>query len=347
MNFLLLPFSWAYGLIVSLRNAAYDAGVFAAKDGGVPVISVGNLTVGGTGKTPLVAYLAEVLLDRGLRVCVLSRGYRRRSRGVVVVSDGSEILAGPEAGGDEPVMLAHRLRKARVVVAEERWEGARHAVERLGAQVLLLDDGFQHRALKRDADIVVLDGRRDITREPLLPAGRRREPLAALDRADVIALSKIPPGNPTPAWVREVEAGRGKQAIRYHYRVDSVRAVCDDHEVLHSAVRGAKVFAFSGIADHAGFLQTLASLGVETFGAKEFEDHHSYTAADISFLREQAARVGAAQLVTTEKDAVKVRPLAAGLPVVYLRIGVEIDEGREALSALIVQWVREAPPRNV
>ncbi len=347
MNFLLLPFSWVYGVIVILRNAAYDAGVFAAREAGVPVISVGNLTTGGTGKTPLVAYLAERLLNRGLNVGVLSRGYRRRSHGVVVVSDGSEILAGPDAGGDEPVMLAHRLRKVSVVVAEKRWEGARHAVESLGSQVLVLDDGFQHRALKRNADIVVLDGRRDITREPLLPAGRRREPLAALGRADVIALSKIAQGDPSPTWMREVEAGRGTQAIRYHYRVDSVRAVCDDHEIPHSSLRGVKVLAFSGIADHAGFLQTLAALGVETGGAKEFEDHHRYTAPDIALLKDLAGRAGAAQLVTTEKDAVKVRPWAAGLPVLYLRIGVEIDEGGEALSALIEQWVREAPPRSV
>jgi len=190
MRFVLLPLSWLYGLVVRLRNRLFDSRVLKSAAADVPVISVGNLTAGGTGKTPLVEYIAGHFLTQGRKVGIVSRGYGRASRGVVVVSDGSSLRADARAGGDEPVQMARKYPAAAVVVGEKRVEAARCAIE-LGAEVLLLDDAFQHRYLRRDVDILVLDSRKDIREEPLLPSGLRREPLSSLRRADLVVMSRI------------------------------------------------------------------------------------------------------------------------------------------------------------
>ncbi len=202
MRKFLLPFSWLYGLAVTVRNLAYDKGWFRQETAGVPVVSVGNITAGGTGKTPLVEYLVRHLVASGKHPAILSRGYRRRSRGVVVVSDGKSMRSDAAMGGDEPVQMARKLATVPVVVAERRIAAARVAVRDFHADVLVLDDGFQHRSLKRDLNILIMDSRRDLVREPLLPVGLRREPLAAVRRANLVVLSKVDPSAGTVPWLR-------------------------------------------------------------------------------------------------------------------------------------------------
>ena len=186
---MLLPLSWVYGAVIAARNAAFDTGIFRCRSAGVPLIAVGNMTAGGTGKTPVVEMLVRLLRQRGVSPGVISRGYGRTGRGVVVVADRECVYADAGTGGDEPVQIARKFPGVPVVVGERRFEAAVTAVRRCGAQVIISDDGFQHRWLHRDCDLVVVDGSSDLAAEPLLPAGVRREPMRALRRAHMVALT--------------------------------------------------------------------------------------------------------------------------------------------------------------
>ncbi len=182
---LLWPLSRLYGSAIGRRNRRYDTGQAAASRLPSPVISVGNLVVGGTGKTPTVVFLARWLQERGKKVCVISRGYRRKSKGLVLVADGERICSTAELSGDEPILLAQELPGAVVVVDADRVEAGRYAIQRFKPDLILLDDGFQHRRLHRDLDIVTFKGVQDLGNGWLLPAGPLREPAASLDRADL------------------------------------------------------------------------------------------------------------------------------------------------------------------
>jgi tetraacyldisaccharide 4'-kinase len=318
----------------------YDARILTAVRLDVPVVSIGNLTAGGTGKTPFTGEVVRRLQERGLRVGVVSRGYGRASRGTVVVADGEKVLAGPREGGDEPVMLARRHPGTVVVVAGRRGDAGRIAVETFGAQVIVMDDGFQHRALARDVNIVIIDGRMDIRRERLLPAGLRREWLSGLRRADLLAVAKIAD---EPA--ARAAAGR---LCRWFKGPVAAFTLCTE-EVAGVPARGGTllqpgtpVLAFSGIADHGGFLETARSAGLKLAAAERFDDHHRYTESDVLRLIGTARASGAAAFLTTEKDAVRLdgTPALAGLlrsaaPLYEMRMRVRMVFGEEALSRLL------------
>ena len=342
MKILLLPFSWLYGLAVTVRNMAYDLGWFRQEPAGVPVLSVGNITAGGTGKTPLVEYLVRHLVAAGRRPAILSRGYRRRTRGVVIVSDGEKVLVDAAAGGDEPVQMARKFRKAPVVVAERRIEGARVAVRDLHADVIVLDDGFQHRSLKRDLNILVLDARKDLSREPLLPAGLRREPLSAVRRADIVVLSKIDPDAANGDWVKAIANMLPGQPVLSRSIPAGIFDLSNGREVEPAVLREGKALVFSGIADHKGFVRSLQKLGVNVAGDLRFQDHHAYERVDILRLRDALHQAGAALFVTTEKDAVRIESdgrlksaLLEAAPLYVAKVEVEILEGADRLCSAV------------
>jgi len=204
--------SLPYGGAVRARNRLFDSGFLEQQRIGCPVISVGNLTVGGTGKTPMVILLAGMLKDRGLRPAVLSRGYGGKNRAdVLVVSDGMRVLAGPDEAGDEPVLIARRLGDVPVLAGPKRVITGRHALEHFSVDAILLDDGFQHRYLHRDLDIVLLDSRQPLGNGFLLPRGPLREPPSALARAGVIAFTRSKGGDAEPIDERlsSILSGRG------------------------------------------------------------------------------------------------------------------------------------------
>ena len=340
---ILYPFSWLYGLVVYARNKAFDWGVLRVKRVRVPVISVGNLTAGGTGKTPLVEYLVSYLLSTRRRVAVVSRGYGRRSTGVVVVSDGKTLLVDALGGGDEPVQIARKFPSACVVVGEKRVRAASMAIAQLGADVVVLDDGFQHRYLHRDLDIVVVDGRKDLALEPLLPAGVRREALSGLRRAQLLAISKV--GSLSDA--RGVASGLARwyegDVIAYRYRTEGVFRVHDQKPVVPGEIAGKPALAFSGTGDNEGFLREVEKLGCAVTKSIRFGDHHEYTANDLRVLSETMESSGAEFGITTEKDAMRLLAcestttiLLRNRPVYYIRIGVEVMLGEEAM----IDWVR-------
>jgi tetraacyldisaccharide 4'-kinase len=326
---LLTPPALAYRAAVAWRNRRYDR-PGAAVHPGIPVISVGNLTVGGTGKTPLTAWIAGRLLEEGRRPAVVSRGYGGSSgRGPCIVSRGAGPLLPAAVAGDEPVLLARLLPGVRVVVGSDRVAGARAARE-AGADVLVLDDGFQHRRLARDLDLVLLDSHDPFGAYRLLPSGPLREPVASLKRAHAVILTRSRPGEPFPFLERVIRRHAGQvPVLRAGHRptgfVDAAGSVRPPP---------ARAVAFCGIGSPDAFLVDLVREGVEVLEERRFPDHHRFRAAELTEITALAQRHGAVP-VTTEKDLVRL-PAPDALPgLLALRIEAEPHEP-ERLHALLL-----------
>jgi len=307
---LLWPLTPLYAAVVRARAAGYAAGVLPSHRLDVPVVSVGNLTFGGTGKTPTVIALARDLIERGARPAVLTRGYGRATTDPLVVI-GPEPGLSPEATGDEPLEMARRLPGVPVVVDGDRVRGGRMAVE-AGANVLLLDDGFQHLRLARDLDVVLVDAGDPWGGGRLPPRGRLREPLRALSRASVVVVTKLSTADGTAlADIERVVAqvAGDRPVLTADLRVSRVRT--EDGWREPAALSGRRVLAFAGLARPEGFARLLVDSGAEVVASRWFEDHHPYTSGDVAEMVAQADRLDAVP-VTTGKDAVKLsRDVAA------------------------------------
>ncbi|MBI2793776.1 MAG: tetraacyldisaccharide 4'-kinase [Ignavibacteria bacterium] len=276
-----------YGSIIRRRNAKYDAHRKPIVSVTVPVISVGNLTVGGTGKTVIVQMIVRMLQAHGYKPAIVMRGYKRSARGVAVVHDGSNTTASVRESGDEAALHAQKL-GVPVVVGESKVDAAVHAAGFLPCDVIVVDDGFQHRSLHRDADVVLVDNT-TLSDTRLLPAGRLREPLTALRRADVIVIMD-----------RDVEAASLQQFVS----PDSLVCSAQVHAHCPTSI-GTPVISMCAIAQPQRFKQTLEDCGLNVVRSFVFRDHHVYTKTDISNVIRAAETHGAA-IVTTEKDDVKL-----------------------------------------
>jgi tetraacyldisaccharide 4'-kinase len=310
-----LPVAWA----VRRRNRRYDSASAAVQRVGVPVVSVGNLTLGGTGKTPLVAWLAQWFAGRGVPVGLLSRGYGSR-RG---------------QANDEARQLARDLPGLPHLQQPDRVAAARRAIDQLGCRLLILDDGFQHRRIGRDLDIVLLDASEPLGFGHVFPRGTLREPPEGLGRAHVVALSRADmlPADQRQALRRRV-AWYCPRAVWLElvHAPQALLAAGGDQQPL-DWLAAKRVLAFCGIGNPAGFRHTLSVCGCQAAEFLEFPDHHAYRRRDLDRLAAAAQRLDVAALVCTQKDLVKLdvdrlgdRPLRA------IRIGVEIPVGREALE---------------
>jgi tetraacyldisaccharide 4'-kinase len=335
---LLWPGERLFAAAVRLRGLAYDRRWLDVALAQAPVISIGNLAVGGAGKTPVTHAIAARLAARGRRVAILSRGYGAIRSDTRVVADGEQVLLSAEAGGDEPVLLARRLPGVRVVCGPRRAELARLATGRLGADVLLLDDGFQHRALARDLDVVVLDAASPFGNGHLLPMGPNREPRRALRRAGLVWLSRVDQATPEQLERLRVLAfrhsGRGPVESR-HAPLDLLDGTLGRSLGL-AAARGKRVLLLSGLARPGAFRRTVEGLGAEVVAERRHPDHHRFSAADLDGAR-AAADAGRAELiVTTEKDAVRLPPAWGAEPrLAVVRIEAELVAGDAALRAVL------------
>jgi len=297
-----------FGAAVGARNALYSRGVLPSRRLERPVVSVGNLSVGGSGKTPFVLLLGELLKQRGIAFDVLSRGYGRRTRGVAVVDPGGA----SRDFGDEPLLIARKL-QVPVIVGEERFAAGRVAEECCNSRLHLLDDGFQHRALARDFDIVLVTP--EDAHDRLLPAGRLREPLSALARADAVVLTS---GAPADAFPLE-----GKLVWRAH------RTIAPSNLPAHP-------LAFCAIARPQHFFVQLRNAGVDLAGEASFRDHHEYTEKDIRDLISAATRSEADGFVTTEKDAVNLGGYFSALkPLAVVPVKMELTDAQGALETMV------------
>jgi tetraacyldisaccharide 4'-kinase len=317
--------SEAYRGLVTTREWLYRKGLMASQAVGCPVVSIGNLTVGGTGKTPAVELAVRTLTGLGHRPAVISRGYRRRSRGVQVVADVASIRLEGEDAGDEPFLLARRLPGVPVVVGANRAEAVRVARERFDISAIVLDDGFQHRTLRKDLEIVMARARHPWGNGRLLPDGPLREPLSALARADIVVATgaaSVAGAPDVAAAIDRYAPGCPLLAARY------VPVECWEAQRVESfplaRLAEARLVAFAGIASPAGFRSTLAELGVEVEAVLGFPDHHWYDERDLAALESRAAAPGVDGLVTTEKDWVRLRPLRRCQRPLYV-VSVRLD----------------------
>jgi tetraacyldisaccharide 4'-kinase len=321
----------------ALRAALYDAGVLRAVRVPVPVISIGNLAVGGAGKTPAAIAVARRLAARGRAVAILSRGYGATRSDPRVVSDGARLLLDADQAGDEPVLLARRLPGARVLCGPSRAVLADEAV-RAGADALLLDDGFQHRALARTLDVVVLDAANAFGNGRLLPAGPNREPRAALRRAGLVWLSRSDQADAATleALRALARAATGREPVESrHAPVDVV-----DGSLARSlgvdALRGRRVLLLAGIARPSGFRRTLEAMGADVAAERVFPDHHRFAPGELDGALRAADDAGCELVVTTEKDAVRLPPAhAAEARLRAVRIEAEVVRGGEGLDAAL------------
>lgn len=321
--------SLIYGLVVRLRSVLYDKGLPTVGRLPCRVLSVGNISVGGTGKTPVTLYLARMLRDTGYRPVILSRGYKGRAeRDGGVVSDGETILMGPEEAGDEPFMMAAALKDVPVLVGRDRLANGRLAVARFQPDVVLLDDGFQHRRLFRDMDIVLIDAAGFCKNRHLLPRGPLREPVSALGRAHALILTRAS-GPATPARDLLARLAPGKPVFAADHQpyvavlVRSGRGPAADPPKDAGFLKQARVFVFSGIAKNRAFRDMVAGLAGSVAGERAFADHHPYTPEDCAAVIRAAEHHDADFLVTTEKDYVKLQKIWES-PIDLVVMGIDI-----------------------
>ena len=333
-----------YARLLEARARRFASGRAASARLPHPVISVGNLTLGGTGKTPMAAHLARRLRFEGKRPAILSRGYGRRSKGVVVVSAGEGPLVSADAGGDEPVALALALPGVVIVVANRRVEAGLAAAE-LGADLFILDDGYQHLALERDANLLLLDGRDPFGGGRFPPRGRLREPLSALARADAFIFTRAERDTP-PAEALETLARWNPGAPVFTARLKPAGLYDEKGAPIEgSALTGRRFVAVCAVAQPAGFASTLASLDLRPEETLVFRDHHRYTPRDIALIHRRAEESGGSWVLATEKDAVKLSGRLR-LPLATLRLSVEIVEpGFFPLLASLISGAPRAAAR--
>lgn len=316
---LLYPLSVVYGLGVRTRALLYRLGVLPSYSLPRKIVSVGNITAGGTGKTPVTIFLAEFFSRSGRKVAVLSRGYRRSSKGAAIVSDGRDIFLGPDEAGDEPYLMASRLKGVPVVVCADRVEGGRLLIEKFSPDVIILDDAYQHLRLRRDINIALIDSAEGFGPGYLLPRGVLREPVAALKRAD-IALVK---GGVPDAAVSEALKRYSVPSMAFTYRPKALYGINTGEELPVSFLAGKKVVPVCGIANPRSFLETLAGLGALSESPLVFTDHHAYDEKDIAAIEKAAT---GALVITTEKDGCKLAGRMKGVKAYALRIEAGMDK---------------------
>ena len=364
LRFLLIPLSWLYTASVQLRNILYTRGVFKARRLPCRVISVGNIVVGGTGKTPAVIVIAKHLQREGMRVAILLRGYKRRVREkVTIVSDGEKVCASPIESGDEADMMAKHLSGVPIIVGKCRYLTGQVALERFKVDVLLLDDGFQHRQLARDVDILTIPATHPFgSPKKLLPAGTLREPPTALRRADLILLTHADTPNisahakkvvkglapnapvlesiyrPTHLYPLAISSQQSaismKPSLPTETEIRDPKAIPTDIKEL----KGKRVIAVCGIGNPDAFVATLMRCSVASVELLAFPDHHVYTEADKQRIDTAFQAAAADLIVTTQKDEQKLARFVDNwkLPIVVLAVALVITDGDEMLTDVLL-----------
>jgi tetraacyldisaccharide 4'-kinase len=346
MRRLLLPLSLLYWLGVAVRNWFFDIGILKITKVNVPVISIGNISTGGAGKTPIVEMLIEGLID-SRRLSVVSRGYGRKSSGTMVVNDGFGNVASIEDAGDEPSQLANKFPGLIIVVDEKRVRGAQKAVE-LGAEIVLLDDGFQHRYLHRDLNLVVMTADEILNDDLLLPAGNRREPMSSLKRADKLMITRCKNNElfdrASGTLKMRFKAGnyssrKGEDIIGLQTKFKSIKWASTSEKIEPGQLTGKKIIAFSGIGDPNSFESFLIDEGMIVIKHFAFSDHHWFSGKDIELIIKARKTLDADYIITTEKDFMRLRDRHPNFlrtePVIVAEIQQVLIAGKEKLDASI------------
>ena len=353
LRFVLKCLSRLYSFIMNVRLALYEHRLLRSKTLGCQVISIGNLTVGGTGKTPVVEVFARALQQNGRKVAILSRGYRKKEKTALqklgdvfkggashtpprIVSDGRRLLLDSEMSGDEPYMLATNLPDVVVLVDKDRVKSGRYAVRHFGCDTLLLDDGFQYQKLLHRLDLVLVDRTNPFGNGNVLPRGFLREPARNIARAKFICITKARHGDTDELRrrIRELNPGAGIMECN-HEPCALVGAFSREHHPLEQ-LRGMKVVALSGIASPQSFEKSLEELGATLLKRRRYADHHRFSQQEVIDIVNEAQSLGADAVVTTEKDAVRMTRIdRCAVPVYYVRIEVRFASGEEEFRRCI------------
>ncbi len=353
----LKAFSLVFAGIVAIRYFFYKTGLLRRFPLGIQVISIGNVTAGGTGKTPVTEIFARTLAAEGRKVAILSRGYRRKEapwwqrmftqviEKPLVVSDGKRVLLDSTIGGDEPYMLASNLPGVAVVVDRDRVKAGRYAIKRLGCNTIILDDGFQYQRLKHSIEVVLVDSTNPFGNGHMLPRGILREPSRHLKRADIIFLTKCQ-GDVSEVREEIRRYNRTAEIVECNHTPKVLRDVWSREEFPLSWLQGKTTCTISAIASPRGFEDSLRRLGAKVVWCERYADHHRYDSSEILYALNRTADMGADALVTTEKDAVRF-PRFETSPVkcLYLRIAIEILRGEENFQQIVnrICFRKDAP----
>ena len=342
---LLLPLTPLYAVGMALRNYCYSKKIFSSEKFPVPVISVGNITAGGSGKTPCVEMLANILLSKGFIPGIVSRGYKRKSAGLIVVSDGKNISVTAEASGDEPMQVAKKFPRAIVVVAEDKAEAARRAIA-LGAECIILDDGFQRRDVARDCDIVLCGDELAANNNLLLPAGNGREPLASLRRATIVLALE----SKRDSAQKNISRYTSAPFLFFSIAPEKLTAPFTNQSPELSSLKGKSLLALTGIANPNRFIATLRSLRGNITGHQAFPDHYWFTEIELKQAVALAQQLNAA-IITTEKDWMRIesaqttREIFQRTELLVMTIALKISD-EERFTSLILGPLRPASRRR-
>ncbi|HEY8563673.1 MAG TPA: tetraacyldisaccharide 4'-kinase [Pyrinomonadaceae bacterium] len=335
-----MPFSWIYARIADFRNTLFERGAFESFALGAPAVSIGNITVGGTGKTPLVAFAARVFAEEGAKVCILTRGYGRDNpRERVTVSDGERILADARQAGDEPLELAKKLlgSKTIVVADADRVAAAKWAIEKFGANAFVLDDAFQHRRARRDLDVVLLDATNPFGNRKTLPFGILREPLENLKRADLFILTRADLVDETQITSYKLQITKFNPAAPIITAANKTTNLIELEDFLSNIQPTADrrpptadhCLAFCALGNPENFFEQLRRENFDLAATHKFPDHHRYTQDDVAGLEKTARRNGAQILLTTAKDAVKLSGLKFEMPCFVVESALVFDDEKK------------------
>jgi len=341
IRFILFLFSLIYSQLAKLRACLYRNKIIKKKEADVPVVSIGNITTGGTGKTPFTAFLAEQLRSK-YKIAIISRGYGAAAEveEPFLIKDEEKLYADAVQAGDELFMLARSYDHVIFIRSANRYQGTKLAQAK-GADLILLDDGFQHYQLKRNADIVLIDAEKPFSNKKVLPAGLLREPFAALKRADIFLLNRCE--NVDLNRTKELENSlnilcpENQGVFRAETRLESCFSVASQKRKDLDFLKEKKVFAFSGIGSPEAFEKSIEDTGAEVVSYRIFKDHYNYQKEDLLTLLDQYSASQADLILTTEKDAVKLFDYAdmiGDLPFYYLKISLEIKEQQQLLEII-------------
>ncbi len=340
IRIILSPLVFVYSIIVRLRNYFFDSGLFPITKIPTKVISIGNITVGGSGKTPAVIYVANVLKNKKIKTGVLSRGYRRDSRGYLLVSDGKKIFTKVNECGDEIYFVADEV-KLPAAVSERRVEGAKKFIKDAKVDSVILDDGFQHRWIHRDLDIIMMDQRfllkESRVEQIMLPLGSMREPFESVKRADAVILNRKFSGKEKiPKKLKSYF--EGKKVFHGFYKTVGIFDVKTHHYYDIKEFQGQKSLVVCGVAKSHSFLNVLENNKIDFTNKMIFTDHKNYTHKEIQDIRKKFYQTNAYSVLTTQKDAVKFTNFAKELDdidIYYLKIELNIDEQAEFEKLLL------------
>ena len=335
--------AWLYDKVVSLRNFLFDRGILRIHRLNCPVISVGNLAMGGTGKTPMVAWLASLFSKEGYRVGILSRGYGGvESSGVTVISDGDKIIAEQKISGDEPLMLAKRFPGIPVLCSTRRVKAATAAIEKFNCNALILDDGFQHRYLARDLDIVMLDSLNPFGSSMMFPRGSMREKAAALARAQVLVLSRFDGSEGAEKNYRDLRRQwPDKTIVTATHRPIRIFSAADNRERPLSSLTELRLAAFAGIARPNDFFQIVRNLSTRLVYTAAFPDHYPLSSELLASLVQDASNFGPDLWLTTEKDWVRLpQVLPQGMELWVLAMELDLDRDSSQLVGKVLGVIR-------